>query len=87
MWWMLMLQQEVKNLKNKCSKIESQGKQKMLKFHKVVNSQNKLIIVEEIFLNISKWMLNKLYFKLGIIVLNSFWIKEMLVVEAKSKKT
>ncbi len=29
-WWMLMLQQEVKQLKNKCSKIESQGKQIML---------------------------------------------------------
>jgi hypothetical protein len=30
MWWMLMLQQEVGQLKNKCSRIESQGKQRVL---------------------------------------------------------
>jgi hypothetical protein len=30
MWWMLMLQQEVWQLKNKCLKIESEGKQIML---------------------------------------------------------
>jgi hypothetical protein len=26
MWWMLMLQQKVKQLKNKCSRIENKGK-------------------------------------------------------------
>ncbi len=30
MWWMLMLHQEVKQLKNRYSRIENQGKQKML---------------------------------------------------------
>ncbi len=28
MWQMLMLQREVRQLKNRCSRIESQGKQK-----------------------------------------------------------
>ncbi len=30
MWWMLMLQQKVKQLKNKCSRIENKGKQRVL---------------------------------------------------------
>jgi hypothetical protein len=56
-----MLQQEIKNLKNKCSRIKSQGKQRVLKFHEVVNSHKKSITVEEIFVNISKWMLETSY--------------------------
>ncbi len=38
MWWMLMLQQEVRQLKNRCSRIEHQGEQKMLLTWKKKNS-------------------------------------------------
>jgi hypothetical protein len=37
------------------------------KYHELVNLQEKLITIEEIFLDISKQMLNKFYFELGTI--------------------
>ncbi len=53
MWWMLMLQQEVKQLMNMCSRIENQGKQRVLligekKMAKEVNGGDNVIDSKDI---------------------------------------